>query len=227
DLEKELTTLKKNNERALVITLTKRMAEDLSFYFISKGIKTHYLHSDIDTLKRIEILNDLRRGKVDCIVGVNLLREGLDLPEITLVAILNADKEGFLRSRTSLIQISGRAARNISSRVIFYADSVTNSMKSAMDEMARRRAHQVEYNRRHKITPRSIQKIIALDTELIRKSKDGAYGLLKENLDKFTSSSPDLLNQLKKDLREAADNLDFEMAIILRDKILSLGGKIK
>ncbi|PKM99733.1 MAG: excinuclease ABC subunit B [Elusimicrobia bacterium HGW-Elusimicrobia-2] len=227
DLEKELTTLKKNNERALVITLTKRMAEDLSFYFISKGIKTHYLHSDIDTLKRIEILNDLRRGKVDCIVGVNLLREGLDLPEITLVAILDADKEGFLRSRTSLIQISGRAARNISSRVIFYADSVTNSMKSAMDEMARRRAHQVEYNRRHKITPRSIQKIISLDTELIRKSKDGAYGLLKENLDKFTSSSPDLLNQLKKDLREAADNLDFEMAIILRDKILSLGGKIK
>ncbi len=227
DLVKELLALKKKNERALVITLTKRMAEDLSFYFISKGIKTHYIHSDIDTLKRIEILNDLRRGKVDCIVGVNLLREGLDLPEITLVAILDADKEGFLRSRTSLIQISGRAARNVSSRVIFYAGSVTGSMKSAMDEMARRRHTQKEYNRRHKITPRSIKKIISLDAEFIKKSKDGAYDLLKENLDKFTSSNPDLIRQLKKDLCEAADNLDFEMAIILRDKILSLGGKIK
>jgi len=227
DLEKELLSLKKKNERALVITLTKRMAEDLSFYFISKGIKTHYIHSDIDTLRRIEILNDLRRGKVDCIVGVNLLREGLDLPEITLVAILDADKEGFLRSRTSLIQISGRAARNVSSRVIFYADSVTDSMKSAMDEMSRRRKHQVAYNRRHKITPRSIQKSVSLDAELLKKSKDGAYTLLKENLDRFTSSDPALINQLKKDLREAADNLDFEMAIILRDKILALGGKIK
>jgi len=233
DLEKELLKLKKKNERALVITLTKRMAEDLSFYFISRGIKTHYIHSDIDTLKRIEILNDLRRGKVDCIVGVNLLREGLDLPEITLVAILDADKEGFLRSRTSLIQISGRAARNVSSRVIFYASGVTKSMKTAMDEMARRRKLQKDYNRRHKITPTSIKKIISLDTEFIKKSKAGAYSLLKENLDKFTSgpgvsaSSPELIRQMKKDLREAADNLDFEMAIILRDKIIALGGKIK
>ncbi len=233
NLVTELRMLKKKNERALVITLTKRMAEDLSFYFISKGIKTHYIHSDIVTLKRIEILNDLRRGKVDCIVGVNLLREGLDLPEITLVAILDADKEGFLRSRTSLIQISGRAARNVSSRVIFYAAGVTNSMKTAMDEMARRRKLQKDYNRRHKITPTSIKKIISLDAEFIRKSKDGAYSLLKENLDKFTSgpgvsaSRCELIRQMKKDLREAADNLDFEMAIILRDKIIALGGKIK
>ncbi|MBA3064993.1 excinuclease ABC subunit UvrB [bacterium] len=225
DLVKELLGLKKKNERALIITLTKRMAEDLSFYFISKGIKTHYLHSDIDTLKRIEILNDLRRGKVDCIVGVNLLREGLDLPEITLVAILDADKEGFLRSRTSLIQISGRAARNVSSRVIFYAEHMTGSMNSAMDEMGRRRKTQKEYNRRHGITPKSIEKTILLDEAFVKKSKDAAYSLLKENLDKFTSASPDLVRQLKKDLNEAADNLDFEMAIILRDKILSLGKK--
>ncbi|MEA2082099.1 MAG: excinuclease ABC subunit UvrB [Elusimicrobiota bacterium] len=227
DLEKELMSLKKKNERALIITLTKRMAEDLSFYFISRGIKTHYIHSDIATLKRIEILNDLRRGKVDCVVGVNLLREGLDLPEVTLVAILDADKEGFLRSRTSLIQISGRAARNVSSRVLFYADTVTNSMKTAMDEMARRRRYQMEYNRRHKITPASVKKNIPIDAELIKKTKEDAYCLLKNNLDKFSSSSPDLMRQLKEDLRNAADNLDFEMAIILRDKIRSLGGEIK
>ena len=227
DIFKEILNLKKRGERALIITLTKRMAEDLSSYFISKGIKTHYLHSDIATLERVSILNDLRKGNIDCIVGVNLLREGIDLPEVSLVAILDTDKEGFLRSRTSLIQISGRAARNVSSRIIFYAESVTGSMKEAMKEMARRRCLQIAYNKKHRITPRSIVKDIFVSASFIKKSKSETYELLKDNLDRFSSSSPQVIKALKKDLKEAADNLDFEMAIILRDKILSLGGKLE
>ena len=227
DIFKEILNLKKRGERALIITLTKRMAEDLSSYFISKGIKTHYLHSDIATLERVSILNDLRKGNIDCIVGVNLLREGIDLPEVSLVAILDTDKEGFLRSRTSLIQISGRAARNVSSRIIFYAESVTGSMKEAMKEMARRRCLQIAYNKKHRITPRSIVKDIFVSASFIKKSKSETYELLKDNLDRFSSSSPQVIKALKKDLKEASDNLDFEMAIILRDKILSLGGKLE
>jgi len=227
DLIKEILKLRKKNQRALVITLTKKMAEDLSFYFIKEGIKTTYIHSDIGTLERIKILYDLRRGIFECLVGVNLLREGLDFPEVSLVAILDADKEGFLRSRTSLIQISGRAARNVSSRIIFYADSRTSSMKNAIAEMKRRRRIQEAYNRAHHITPRSIVKKIFLDKTLIKKTKQKTYETISENLDRFAGSSSQLLEALKTDLRDAVDNLDFEMAIILRDKIHSLGGKIK
>ncbi|MFH1353091.1 MAG: excinuclease ABC subunit UvrB [bacterium] len=227
DLIKEILKLRKKNQRALVITLTKKMAEDLSFYFIKEGIKTTYIHSDIGTLERIKILYDLRRGIFECLVGVNLLREGLDFPEVSLVAILDADKEGFLRSRTSLIQISGRAARNVSSRIIFYADSRTSSMKNAIAEMKRRRLIQEAYNRAHHITPRSIVKKIFLDKTLIKKTRQKTYETISENLDRFAGSSAQLLEALKTDLRDAVDNLDFEMAIILRDKIHSLGGKIK
>lgn len=227
DLIKEIMKLRKRKQRALVITLTKRMAEDLSFYFITEGIKTTYIHSDIGTLERIKILHDLRRGIFDCLVGVNLLREGLDFPEVSLVAILDADKEGFLRSRTSLIQISGRAARNVSSRIIFYADTMTSSMKKAIGEMKRRRRIQRAYNRAHHITPRSIIKKIFLDKTLIKKTKQKTYETISENLDRFAGSSSQLLEALKNDLKDAVDNLDFEMAIILRDKIHSLGGKIK
>ncbi|MFH1957335.1 MAG: excinuclease ABC subunit UvrB [bacterium] len=227
DLIKEILKLRKKNQRALVITLTKKMAEDLSFYFIKEGIKTTYIHSDIGTLERIKILHDLRRGIFECLVGVNLLREGLDFPEVSLVAILDADKEGFLRSRSSLIQISGRAARNVSSRIVFYADKVTSSMKNAISEMKRRRRIQEAYNRTHHITPRSIVKKIFLDKTLIKKTKQKTYETISENLDRFAGSSSQLLEALKTDLRDAVDNLDFEMAIILRDKIHSLGGKIK
>ncbi len=227
DVKKEIEKTKKKNERALVITLTKRMAEDLSFFLISSGIKTQYLHSDIDTLERIRILNDLRKGVIDCVVGVNLLREGLDLPEVSLVAILDADKEGFLRSKTSLIQIAGRCARNVSSKVIFYADILTRSMKEAIDEMKRRRNVQKEYNRRHKITPSTIKKNISVDESLVKKKNSETGRVIAESISEFAGDREKVIDALKRDLEEAAASLDFELAIVLRDKILSLGGKLE
>lgn len=184
--EIELTI--KNKQRVLVTTLTKRMAEELSDYLIEKGIKSKYLHSDIDTVERVEILRDLRKGLYDVLVGINLLREGLDLPEVSLVAILDADKEGFLRSQTSLIQVIGRAARHENGRVIMYADKITDSMKAAIDETRRRRKIQDDFNKAHGIIPKTIVKEI------------------KDQLDKFKSSDNDKEEEKEKDLIKQAES---------------------
>ncbi|MBA4394474.1 MAG: excinuclease ABC subunit UvrB, partial [Desulfobacca sp.] len=220
-LKKEIEKRVSRQERVLVTTLTKRLAENLTEYYQELGIKVRYLHSDIDTLERIEILRDLRLGAFDCLIGINLLREGLDLPEVSLVAILDADKEGFLRSTRSLIQTCGRAARNLSGEVFFYADKVTRSMKEAMDETDKRRTLQMAYNRKHKITPTSIKKniqdilasVYELDyhTGLVAKDKQAEYVEPKQ--------IPLLIKELKKKMKDAATRLDFEEAAELRDRI--------
>jgi len=223
NLIKEIVKRARKKERTLVTTLTKRLAEDLTFYLKEKGLKVQYLHSDIDTLERVEILKSLRRGDYDCIVGVNLLREGLDLPEVSLVAILDADKEGFLRSETSLIQLAGRCARNVNGMVIMYADNVTKSMRNALKEMERRRKKQIEYNRRHKITPKTIYKKISELEELKSVRKSRVVGIVAEA--GFSGNKGDkkiILNQLEKELEEAVSRMDFELAAILRDKIFEI-----
>jgi len=200
-----------NSERTLVLTLTKRMAEDLTDYLLELGINARYLHSEVDTLERIELLRELRAGTYDCLVGINLLREGLDLPEVSLIAILDADKEGYLRSTTSLIQIMGRVARNVSGTVIMYADSITSSMKRAIEETERRRKIQTEYNTRHNITPQSIKKKVEIPEKI-----EEEYPLSKsENPD-------DYLAYLHDEMIKAANNLDFEKAAYLRDRIKEL-----
>jgi excinuclease ABC subunit B len=207
-------------ERILVTTLTKRLAEELSEYIKEAGIKCHYLHSEIDTLERVEILRDLRAGKFDVVVGINLLREGLDLPEVSLVAILDADKEGFLRSETALIQTIGRTARNVNAEVILYADVVTDSMKRAMDETNRRRTIQEAYNRENNITPETVKKAIRQGiTEEIaaRRVVAKVYGGDDENLD-----VEEMVNALETEMYKAAGRLDFEEAARLRDEILRL-----
>src|SRR3990167_2226859 len=188
----------------MATTLTKKMAEDLSEYLKEKGIKAEYLHSDIKTIERIEILTRLRRGEVDCIVGVNLLREGIDLPEITLIGILDADKEGFLRSETSLIQTIGRAARNVEGRVILYADKVTDSMKRAIDETNRRRAIQVAYNTKHGITPKTIIKKVHDIYEVMEKDREKAANVALA-LDKeiLTNNPLKLVKQKEKEMNQA------------------------
>ncbi len=204
-------------ERVLVNTLTKRMAEDLSSYFAENGIKCRYLHSEIETLDRVLILKDLRLGDFDVLVGVNLLREGLDLPEVSLVAIMDADKAGFLRSGTSMIQQMGRAARNVNSRVILYADAVTPAMRQAMDETERRRAKQLAYNAEHGITPQTIQKAIrdGFETEMrAHKTAREAVGKTDQQYDR-----DDLLKILESDMLDAAQALEFERAARLRDRI--------
>lgn len=209
--------------RVIATTLTKKMAEDLSEFLKDKGIRARYLHSEIKTIERIEILTAFRRGEFDCLVGVNLLREGLDLPELTLIGILDADKEGFLRSDTSLIQIIGRAARNVGGRVILYADSITGSMERAISETARRRVLQTAYNKKHGITPQTIIKKIKDITDTFEREHHQAVNLLLETDDKIFAKSPKkLIKEKKGEMEEAVRILDFETAAILRDEIAVL-----
>jgi len=221
DLIGELRAVTLRGERALITTLTKRMAEDLADYLAEAGFSVHYLHSEVATIERVDILRDLRGGVYDVIVGVNLLREGLDLPEVSLVAILDADKEGFLRSDNSLIQTIGRAARNVNGRVVMYADQVTDSMRRAIDETNRRREIQVEYNRQHDITPASIIKeIYALTNSLHMAAEDKAPYDTGAQIP--AEESEHLLTALEEEMKNAARNLEFEKAALLRDQILEL-----
>jgi excinuclease ABC subunit B len=224
DLLAEIRARVGNRERVLVTTLTKRMAEDLTQYYQELGVRVRYLHSDIETLERVQILRDLRRGEFDVLVGINLLREGLDLPEVSLVAILDADKEGFLRSGGSLIQTSGRAARNVNGRVIMYADTVTDSMRTAIGETERRRAKQEAYNSENGITPQSIIKqidevmssVYERDYVTPAATHDGTERFHnQQQLDAYLASKQD-------EMRAAAANLDFEKAAALRDEIRRL-----
>ena len=204
-------------------TLTKKMAEDLSVFLKEKNIKAEYLHSDVKTIDRIRILTNFRKGNFDCLVGVNLLREGLDLPEVTFIGILDADKEGFLRSETSLIQTIGRAARNIAGRVTLYADTVTGSLKRAIDETNRRRDIQIAYNVEHGITPETVRKEIHDITDAIESDHDRAVRadlLLDEKV--FGKDKKKLIRRKKAEMNEAVKILDFETAAILRDEILEL-----
>jgi len=229
DLLAEIQKRVELHERVLVTTLTKRMSEDLADYLAEMGIKVHYLHSEVDTLERIEILSDLRRGVYDVVVGINLLREGLDLPEVSLVAILDADKEGFLRSRVSLIQTVGRAARHINGHVIMYADRVTDSMKNAIDETYRRRSIQVAYNREHGITAESVQKAhrdireMLVETATAAAEDEPVYESGFARLSEPTPREMSLrVKELEKKMRLAADALEFERAAEHRDEISSL-----
>ncbi len=239
DLTAECRFRQDANERVLVTTLTKRMAEDLTEYFNSMGVAARYLHSDIDTLERVAIIQALRQGQFSVLVGINLLREGLDIPEVSLVAILDADKEGFLRSARSLIQTFGRAARNASGRVLLYADSVTRSMRAAMEETDRRREKQIEYNEKHGIVPQtvykqldnvldSLQETDVLDTKGQAGSLMGTTMSVAEDTAAYGISDEDLpkhIRKLERDMRAAAKNLEFERAASLRDTINALRAK--
>ncbi|MBI5240808.1 MAG: excinuclease ABC subunit UvrB [Elusimicrobia bacterium] len=223
DLIKRIQGRVERKERTLVTTLTKRTAEDLARFLSEKGLRVRYLHSDIDSLERIEILRDLRAGKFDVLVGINLLREGLDLPEVSLVAILGADHEGFLRSETTLIQIAGRAARNVGSSVVLYADQRTGSMNRALAEMDRRRARQLEHNAKHHITPRTIVKAVSDLEEFQTTAKRRGLEVLRRTERPLSAKEiPDLAAEIETRMREAADNLDFELAAALRDEWLEL-----
>ena len=220
DLLHEIRIRAERQERVLVTTLTKRMAEDLTQYYQELGVKVRYLHSDIDTLERVEILRDLRRGAFDVLVGINLLREGLDLPEVSLVAILDGDKEGFLRSSGALIQTSGRAARNVNGRVIIYADVMTASMRVALGEMERRRERQKAFNEEHGITPSSIVKAIEDVLSSVYERDYVTVPLVKEESETFrTREELDArLADLDREMKEAAANLEFERAATVRDR---------
>ena len=226
DLLSEINLRVRANERALVTTLTKRMAEDLTDYLAEHGVRARYLHSDIDTVERVEIIRDLRKGEFDALVGINLLREGLDMPEVSLVAILDADKEGFLRSGTTLIQTIGRAARNLNGKAILYADSVTGSMRQAIDETGRRRARQINFNRENGITPRGIKKAITDILEGAHVEKETAARKFRKVADspaEYQALSPELLmkkiSRLEEQMYQHARDLEFEEAARLRDEI--------
>jgi excinuclease ABC subunit B len=238
DLISNIKLLISKGQRALVTTLTKRLAEDLSTYLIEQDLKVHYLHSDLDTFERLDILDDLRAGKYDVVVGINLLREGLDLPEVSLVAILDADKEGFLRSRTSLIQTMGRAARHQDGQVIMYADRITDSMNLAIEEVERRRKYQLTYNKKHNITPISISKplrekvvehkdepIIALDPKQILKNRN-ILDASDVDMSKVNQLTPEdrtrLIKLMSRQMNSAAKALEFELAAKIRDRIKKL-----
>jgi excinuclease ABC subunit B len=233
DLVGEIRIRIMKNERVLVTTLTKKMSEDLSDYLFNLDIKVSYIHSDIDSLERVEIIRDFRLGEYDVLVGVNLLREGLDMPEVSLVAILDADKEGFLRSASALLQTAGRTARNVNGLVILYADRVTKAMKVLIDETNRRRKLQTEYNTKHGINPKTIYKSLEEILEStsvadVQKARKGRMAV-KENLKQIAAEptieymsedqKEDLLNQMFQEMKKAAQNLDFERAANLRDEI--------
>lgn len=222
DLIKEIKLRRERGERALVLTTTKRLAEDVAEYLSERGIRAKYLHSELNTLQRAKIILELRQGKIDAIVGVNLLREGLDLPEVSLVAILEADKEGFLRSYRSLIQIIGRAARNVNGKAILYADRITPSMKKAIEETNRRRKIQMEYNKKHSIKPQPIKKevkmLLSVEGDLLETPAE------EKIIEKFRSEEEVLkaIQKLEKEMWEAANNWEFEKAARLRDEIAKL-----
>ncbi|MDP2860938.1 MAG: helicase-related protein, partial [bacterium] len=218
DLIEEVRNCQKTGERVLITTLTKRMSEDLASYLLEAGIKAHYLHSEVQTLDRQDILDNLRLGEYEAIVGINLLREGLDLPEVALVAILDADKEGFLRSETSLIQVMGRAARHINGRAIMYGDTITGSMRRAIEEVERRRKIQIRYNKAHDIVPKGISKPIR--GKLVAKKEE----IFEEvNMDGLTpQEKKETARRLRKQMLSAAKDLDFERAGELRDEIKKL-----
>jgi excinuclease ABC subunit B len=222
DLLSEIHLCHAKNQRVLVTTLTKKMAEDLSQYLKDQGVAVQYLHSDIDTVERVEIIRDLRKGTYDVLVGINLLREGLDMPEVALVAILDADKEGFLRSERSLIQTIGRAARNIAGKAILYADTTTQSMQKAIQETQRRRAKQEHYNQTHGITPKSIQKaihdMIEREQELHPQHKETAAEIQLHDPVKLSAQ----IRKLEKKMQDYAKNMEFEQAALVRDAILDL-----
>ena len=227
DLFQEIKLRSGKGERVLVTTLTKRFSEDLTEYLNDLGLRVRYLHSDINTLERIEIIRELRMGTFDTIVGINLLREGLDIPEVSLVAILDADKEGFLRSATSLIQTSGRAARNVNGKVIMYADKITGSMKTAIEETERRRKIQTLYNKKNGITPTSIIKNVSDVFESPYEADYHTVPLVREEEEKYMSfkDMDKLLASLEKEMKSAAKKLDFEKAAELRDRIHELREK--
>ena len=201
----------------LATTLTKRLAEDLSDYIRNEGFQCMYLHSELNAIERVKILRELRMGKFDVLVGVNLLREGLDLPEVSLVAILDADKEGFLRSETSLIQTIGRTARNVNAEVILYGDKITKSMQKAIDETERRRLLQLHYNKKNKITPTTIKKGIRDGIEAESLAKKLVKDVVKESEEEYITQ--EYINELEQEMKEAAEKLDFEKAVELRDRI--------
>ena len=224
DLLGEIRERVRRGERVLVTTLTKRMAEDLTDYYLDMGVRVRYLHSEIDTLERVEIIRDLRLGKFDVLIGINLLREGLDIPEVSLVAILDADREGFLRSERALIQTFGRAARNVNGKVILYADRITPSMEAAIRETRRRRKLQEEYNRRHGITPETIKKQIPDLLASIYEADYYTVPVVRELEEEYLSPKeiPAFIEQLRKEMKEAASRLEFERAAELRDRIKRL-----
>ncbi len=223
DLIGEIKTRVERHERVLVTTLTKRMAEDLADYLHDIGTRVHYLHSEVQTIERVEILRDLRLGVYDVVVGINLLREGLDLPEVSLVAILDADKEGFLRSETSLIQTIGRAARHVNGQVFMYADNMTDSMRRAIDETNRRRKIQTEYNEQHNIVPQGIVKEVRDLTNRVRVAAESKAGYKAGGLGEIPKAEGDkLLIELEKQMKQAAQNWEFEKAALLRDQIFEL-----
>ena len=224
DLVEEIRTRAEKNERVLVTTLTKRMAEDLTAHFKGVGIRVRYMHSDVAALERMEIIRDLRLGEFDVLVGINLLREGLDLPEVSLVAILDADKEGFLRSETSLIQTIGRAARNAEGLVILYADTITPSMKRAMDETERRRKKQHAYNQAHGIVPRTIRKGVREMVEISHTAEEASKKSKKKLSD---AERQETIRRLEKEMQAASKMLEFEYAAVLRDRLIELRKQLK
>ncbi len=215
----------KRKERTLITTLTKRLAEELAEYLRGEGIEVRYLHSEIGAMERVEILRDLRLKKFDCLVGINLLREGLDLPEVSLVAVLDADKEGFLRSHNSLIQVAGRAARNVNGTVIMYADNITRSMRKTIEETQRRRKLQIEFNKKHNITPKTIKKAVRDSIESYRRAKELIKDVAGVYDDEYELRS--VMDKLEDDMLQSARNLQFEKAIVFRDQIKALKRKLK
>lgn len=229
DIIDEVRDRAKNKERVLITTLTKKMAEDLTDHLLDNDIRARYMHSDIATLERVEILNDLRKGEFDVLVGINLLREGLDLPEVTLVAILDADKEGFLRNHRSLIQTIGRAARNVSGEVIMYCEKITDSMKTAIDETNRRRKIQIQFNEEHGIKPKTIRKAInSIMTYVEEEGKNKtAEEVNKELADLSRTEVLRIISSLEDDMAQASKDMDFEVAARLRDQVVKLRSSIE